>query len=305
MKYKDYYEILGVDKTSTPEEIKKAYRKLAKKYHPDLNKGSEEAAEKLKEVNEAYEVLSDEEKKAKYDQFGSAYQDGMNFDPSQYGYTYTSSGASGFSDFFETIFGSGFGGFSSSTGSNERVFTSGGSQGRGFQDLFGQFNGGRKQRPRYNIEQNLTIEEAYKGGQRNISVNLAGNNKDIQFKWPAGITNNKKIKIRGDNFGIEGDIYVKINIVDKDELDGIDIIKNVEVTPWEAYFGTKKVVNTLEGKIKVNIPEKIQTDKKIKLKSKGFKDIKGYVGDMYLQIKIVNPTLSKEQEEIYRKLMEA
>ena len=160
MKYKDYYEILGVDKTSTPEEIKKAYRKLAKKYHPDLNKGSEEAAEKLKEVNEAYEVLSDEEKKAKYDQFGSAYQDGMNFDPSQYGYTYTSSGASGFSDFFETIFGSGFGGFSSSTGSNERVFTSGGSQGRGFQDLFGQFNGGRKQRPRYNIEQNLTIEEA-------------------------------------------------------------------------------------------------------------------------------------------------
>ena len=295
MKYKDYYEILGVDKSSTPEEIKKAYRKLAKKYHPDLNKGSEEAAEKLKEVNEAYEVLSDEQKKLKYDQFGSAYQDGMNFDPSQYGYTYTSSGGSGFSDFFETIFGGGaFGGFSS-----------GNSQGRGFQDLFGQFTTNRKQRSRYDLEQNLTIEEAYKGGEMSIVVNFAGNNKDIQFKWPAGITNNKKIKIKGDNFGIEGDIYVKINIVDKDELDGLDIIKNVEITPWEAYFGTKKVVNTLDGKIKVNIPEKVQTDKKIKLRLKGFKDRNGNVGDMYLQIKIVNPTLSEEQEEIYRKLMEA
>lgn len=296
MKYKDYYEILGVDKSSTPEEIKKAYRKLAKKYHPDLNKGSEEAAEKLKEVNEAYEVLSDEEKKAKYDQFGSAYQDGMNFDPSQYGYTYTSSGGSGFSDFFETIFGGGgFGGFTSGSAS----------QGRGFQDIFGQFTTNRKQRPHYDIEQNLTIDEAYKGGERNIGINLAGNNKDINFKWPAGITNKKKIKIKGDNFGIDGDIYVKINIVDKDELDGLDIIKNIEITPWEAYFGTKKVIKTLEGKIKVNIPEKIQTDKKIKLKSKGFKDRNGKIGDMYLQIKIINPKLSKEQEEIYRKLMEA
>lgn len=296
MKYKDYYEILGVDKSSTPEDIKKAYRKLAKKYHPDLNKGSEEAAEKLKEVNEAYEVLSDEEKKAKYDQFGSAYQDGMNFDPSQYGYTYTGSGASGFSDFFETIFGGGgFGGFTSG----------GGSQGRGFQDLFGNFTTNRKQRPRYDIEQNLTIEEAYKGGERSVSVNFAGENKDIKIKWPQGITDKKKIKIKGDNFGIQGDIYVKINIVDKDKLDGLDIIKNIEITPWEAYFGTKKVVNTFEGKIKVNIPENIQTDKKIKLRSKGFKDRHGKIGDMYLQIKIVNPKLSKEQEEIYKKLMEA
>ena len=125
MQYKDYYEILGVEKTATPDEIKKAYRKLAKKYHPDLNGGDEKAAEKLKEVNEAFDVLSDEEKKAKYDQFGNAYSDGMNFDPSQYGYTYTSSGNSGFSDFFETIFGRGAGGFSPS-------------------DIFGSFSNRRK-----------------------------------------------------------------------------------------------------------------------------------------------------------------
>lgn len=290
MKYRDYYEILGVDKSSTPQDIKKAYRKLAKKYHPDLNAGSEEASEKLKEVNEAYEVLSDPDKKAKYDQFGSAYQDGMNFDPSQYGYSYTTSGGSGFSDFFETIFGN----FSSR----------GGSQGRGFQDIFGNFSTNRTQRPRYDIEQDLDIEEAYRGGQKNIGINLGGEYKEILFKWPEGITNNKKIKIKGDKYGINGDIFVKINVTGKDELEGLDIIKTIDITPWEAYFGTKKVVDIFEGKIKVNIPEGIQTDKKIKLKEKGFKDRNGKIGDMYLKIKIVNPKLNEKQEKIYRKLME-
>ncbi|MFM1573163.1 J domain-containing protein [Helcococcus ovis] len=294
MKYRDYYEILGVSKSATPQEIKKAYRKLAKKYHPDLNGGSEEAAEKLKEVNEAYDVLSDESKKQKYDQFGSAYHDGMNFDPSQYGYTYTS-GTGGFSDFFETLFGNG--GFSGA-----KNFRGGFSS----SDIFGGFGGSsRKQRNRYDLEQFISLEDAYKGGNREVYVSLQGKNRKIEIKWPAGITGGKKIKVKGDRFGIDGDIYVKINIESKDELEGIDIIKDVEVYPWEAYFGTKKTIETLEGKIKVNIPKNIQTDKKIKIAKKGFKDMKSNIGDLYLRIKIVNPiNLDKEKEEIYRQLME-
>lgn len=286
MQYKDYYEILGVEKTATPDEIKKAYRKLAKKYHPDLNGGDEKAAEKLKEVNEAFDVLSDEEKKAKYDQFGNAYSDGMNFDPSQYGYTYTSSGNSGFSDFFETIFGRGAGGFSPS-------------------DIFGSFSNRRKQRNVYDLEQYISLEEAYKGGERDVSISLGGQVSTIKIKWPAGIKNGNKIKIKGENFNIDGDIMVKIHINTEYELDGNDITKEIKVYPWEAYFGTKKVVDTLEGKIKVNIPAKIKADTKIKVSNKGYKDRKNNTGDLYLRVKIVNPDkLTKEQEDIYRKLME-
>lgn len=290
MQYKDYYEILGVDKSADSKTIKKAYRKLAKKYHPDLNKGSQEAAEKLKEVNEAYEVLSDEDKRKRYDQFGSAYQDGMNFDPSDYGYTYTSSGGSGFSDFFETIFGGSGGGFS-----RDSFFG-------GFGEKFS--NARPKTRPRYNLEQNLTIAEAYHGGERQILVSLGGQNTTIKLKWPAGITDGKSIKIKGDKFDIHGDIYVKIKINDKDKLEGLNITRDLVVSPWEAYFGTKKTIDTFDGKIKVSIPERIQTDKKIRLRNKGFKDMKGKLGDLYLKIKIKNPELTKEQEEIYRQMME-
>lgn len=295
MKYKDYYEILGVDKKVTSQEIKKAYRKLAKKYHPDLNGGNEQAAEKLKEVNEAFEVLSDENKKAKYDKFGSAYHDGMNFDPSQYGYTYTNTGGnSGFSDFFETVFGGGFSRGGSSGGfSMSDLFGGGGSSKR------------KSQRNKFELEQYLTIEEAYKGGSKEILTSLGGDRKKIEFKWPAGITDSKKIKINGNKFDIDGDIYIKVKIDSKDKLEGLDIIKDIEILPWEAYFGTKKTIQTLEGRIKVNIPKDIQTDKRIKIPNKGFRDRKDNIGDLYLRIKIMNPSkLTVEQEEIYKKLLE-
>ena len=137
MEYKDYYKILGVEKDATEQKIKSQYRKLAKKYHPDLNPDDKVAQEKFKEINEAYEVLGDKEKRKRYDTFGSNYDfaGGQNFDPSQYGYTYTSSGnGGGFSDFFDLIFGrdaksdqGGFGGFSMG-------------------DIFSDFGGGGKKR---------------------------------------------------------------------------------------------------------------------------------------------------------------
>ena len=174
MEYKDYYKILEVDKNASQEEIKKSFRRLAKKYHPDLNPNDEVAQEKFKEINEAYEVLGDEEKKKKYDMFGSSYNftGGQNFDPSQYGfgngytYTYTTSGdGAGFSD-FSICFG--------------------GDSGSGFNinDLFGGAKGGRAsrrgyrpERQSYDSELNITLEEGYKGTTKSISLNFGGQRK--------------------------------------------------------------------------------------------------------------------------------
>ncbi len=303
MEFRDYYEVLGVEKAADADEIKKAYRKLAKQYHPDMNRGDEKAQEKFKEINEAYEVLGDPEKREKYDTFGKDFQfrDGQNFDPSQYGfhsdggrtYTYTSSGGSGFSDFFDLIFGSG-GGFSSSG------YSTGG-------DPFQSF-GGRRQaqprQPRYDTEMKISLKEAYRGTERTLQLRLDGEPKTVTVKVPEGMTPGKKIKVRGQKFGIPGDLYVKIDVdMGSFEMDGLDLTKRVDVLPWEAAFGTKKVVETLDGRIAVNIPEGIESGRRVRIANKGFKDRKGKRGDFYIEVRIVNPKeLSSEQKELYEQL---
>ena len=305
MEYKDYYEILGVEKSSTKEEIKKAFRKLAKKYHPDLNPGDEEAANKFKEVNEAYEVLGDEEKRKQYDTFGSNYNftGGQNFDPNQYdfdfggfnfggfggnggSYTY-STGGDGFSDFFNTFFGGGGSRSSRSQG-------------------FSGFNTGKPPRQKYNSEISIGLQEAYDGGSRDLNLNINGENKTIPLKIPAGILPGKKIKVRGEKFGLDGDLYIKINVLDNNNtLEGLDIIRKTQIYPWEAALGTKKVVETLEGKIKITIPKGIQTGKRIRVPKKGFRDMKKNKGDLYLEMQIVNPeSLTEEQTKLYEQLAE-
>lgn len=299
MKYKDYYEILGVTKDASDKDIKNAYRKLAKKYHPDLNQGDTKAADKLKEVNEAYEVLSDPDKREKYDQFGSGYDftNGANFDPSQYGYgggsyTYSTSGGD-FSDFFNMVFGRG----SESKGAS-------GFSGINFENLFSGSKASNKVRTtRYEMDISLSLEEAYKGGEKTVGVVIANKNQNIKIKWPKGITNGKKIRINGKNQGVDGEIYVKVNIYSDYEIDGNNLTKILDIYPWQAYFGTSKTVKTLDGNIKVKIPEKIQSGQSIKISNKGFIDMKGNKGDLYIKIMIKNPKkLTKEQEEIYRQL---
>lgn len=303
MEYKDYYKVLGVDKKATNDEIKKAYRKLAKKYHPDLNQGNEAASEKLKEINEAYEVLGDKDKRDKYDNFGSDYDfsGGQNFDPSHYGfsggnggrsYTYTSSGDMGdFSDFFNMFFG----------GRNSE-------QSGRTRDVFSGFGGRQKQsdRQKYNTELTISLKEAYEGTTKTLYLNVNGENKKLQVKIPKGILPGKKIKTSGEKIGLDGDIYIKINIIDQEnKLDGLDIIKKVEIYPWQAVLGDKIIVETLEGKIKVNIPKGIKSGKRIRLAKKGFRDMKGRTGDLYLEIQIQNPDhLTTEQLELYKKLKE-
>lgn len=303
MEYKDYYKVLGVGKKATDEEIKKAYRNLAKKYHPDLNQDNEKAQEKFKEANEAYEVLGDREKRKQYDMFGQAgnFSSGQRFDPSQYGfggngsYSYSGGDGGGFSDFFNTIFGGG--------------------QGGGFNmgDIFGggartQTQTRRSERPRHESEILISIEEGYRGTSKSMSFRIGKETKTVEVKVPKGIEEGKKIKINGPNFGIDADIYLKVKFRKQEamSLDGLNLIQDLDIYPWEALFGTKKVITTLDGKkIKVNIPENIEGSSKIRVPGRGYMNMQGAKGDLYIRVNISNPkTLTEEQRALYEELRE-
>ncbi|VEJ36061.1 Curved DNA-binding protein [Aedoeadaptatus ivorii] len=309
MEYKDYYKILGVDKDADDKTIKKAYRKLAKQYHPDLHPDDQVAQEKFKEIGEAYEVLSDAEKRKTYDTFGSTgnFTGGMNFDPSQYGYTYTTTGGEGdFSDFFEMFFGADAAGATGAAGGGR-----GRSRSFNMSDLFGDFRGSRGARkpPRqqYNTELYISLVDAYGGVNRNVTLNIGGRQVDVLVKVPAGITERKKVKVRGEKFGIEGDILFEIRIdMPKDTaMEGLDLYKKAEIYPWQAYFGDKIVVDLPAGKMRIRVPEKTRGGSKLRLRNKGFRDLKQKSGDAYIEFVIVNPaTLTKEEEELYQKLQE-
>ena len=303
MEYKDYYRILGVDKNATNDEIKKVYRKLAKRYHPDLNPNDQKAQEKFKDINEAYEVLGDENKRKKYDAFGSgsSFTNGQNFDPSQFGfedfgdgyrYTYTTGGGGeGFSDFFNMFFGG---------------------QGSGINDLFGGKTRGRgayyePTQQSYESEIDIRLEEGYRGTTKTVSFKVGNETKSLSVKVPKGILPGKKIKIKSKKAGIHGDIYLKVNFIKdgKLKLEGLDIYKRVDLLPWEAALGTKVVVDTFAGKIKIAIPPNIEGGKKIRIPRKGYRDMKGNIGDLYIETNIVNPpNLTEEQKRLYEQLRE-
>ncbi len=305
MQYKDYYEILGVDKKAGQDEIKKAYRKLAKKYHPDAHPGDNKYEEKFKEANEAYEVLGDEEKRKKYDQLGQDqnFRNGFNFDPSQYGfgnnvrYEYQTGSNNDFSDFFNMFFGGGaFGGndiFSRSTGRSG-----------GFSRSYA-INGEDSEAV---IE--ITPEEGFSGTEKKISLRSESGDRAITFKIPAGIRQGEKIKLAGQgspgiNGGKSGDLYLKVSFKRGTvfEIDGMNLLAALELNPWDAALGLEVHFSTLDGKIVVKVPAGIQTDNRIRVTGKGYKDRNGKRGDLYIKVKIVNPTvLSSEQRELYEKL---
>lgn len=308
MEYKDYYKVLGVDKSADGKTIKKAYRKLAKQYHPDLHPDDKKAQEKFKEINEAYEVLSDPEKRKTYDTFGSSgnFTGGMNFDPSQYGYSYTTGGGGDFSDFFDMFFG---GGATSAGGSSKRR-----SRSFNMSDIFGGFSGGatsgggrRNPRTQYNTDLTVSLRDAFKGVDRKVSLTINGQAVDVLVKVPAGITEGKKVKVRGDKFGVDGDILFKIhiNLPKGTTMDGLDLTVQKDIYPWEAYFGDRVEVDLPAGKLRVKVPEKTKGGSKLRLAKKGFKDLKKHEGDAYIQFNIINPTsLSAEEEAQYKAMGE-
>jgi len=308
MKYKDYYQILGVGKNASEDEIKKAYRKLAKKYHPDTRPGDKAAEEKFKEINEAYEVLGDPEKRKKYDQFGSQGQffHGADFDPSQFGfgngvrYEYRS-GGSGFSDFFDWIFGGGdpFSAFDDSGIFGKRS----GAGGRFSRSM--KMKGGDTE-----TVLEISIAEGFSGAEKLISLRGANGEKKISLKIPAGIKQGEKIKLAGQgnpgiNGGPNGDLYLRIEFR-KDpvfELNGLDLEARLQLYPWEAALGAEKPFNTLDGRISVRIPAGVQTDSRIRVAGKGYRDKSGRRGDLFLRVVIMNPPrLNREQLELYEKL---
>jgi len=309
MKYKDYYEVLGVDKNASQDEIKKAYRKLAKKYHPDAHPGDKAAEEKFKEVNEAYEVLGDTEKRKKYDQFGAQGQfyNGAEFDPSAFGfgnnirYEFRQGGNSGFSDFFNLFFGGSdiFGSFG-----EDGIF--GGKRGRS-----GRFTQSRQMKGEDSeAVLRITLSEGFHGAEKRINIRTSTGEKTISLKVPVGIKPGEKIKLSGQggpgiNGGRNGDLYLRIELAQNEpfELNGLNIESPIALYPWEAALGAEKPFQTLDGRIFVKVPAGIQTDNKIRVAGKGYIDRNGNRGDLFLKVKIVNPEkLSEAQLDLYEKL---
>ena len=317
---------------------------MAKQYHPDKTKGDKAAEEKFKEANEAFEVLGDAEKRKKYDQFGQYgnFQGGMNFDPTDFadmfggfsgfsGGGFSSGGSGGFSDFFSAMFGGMNGG--SSGGSRYQTYTYGdpyggfsgmnGASGMGSDPYYGAAGHGCGsggcgagtcgEKPSYDLETKMKIKlkDAFEGKTAKVSFNAGEGKKTVSVKIPAGIESGKKIKLKDQGRkapdGSYGNLMIEIDIQTEkgQELKGKDLYETIEVAPWEAYLGAEKIVSTLDGKIKVKIPAGIKNGQKIKLAGKGYRNMKGTRGDLYIETIINNPKhLPEEILEAYKKVKE-
>jgi curved DNA-binding protein len=293
MEFIDYYKVLGVSKTAGEEEIKKAYRKLARKYHPDLNPNNKEAEKKFKEINEANEVLSNAENRKKYDAYGKDWKQAEQFEQArqQQQQQRTSYGGSAqdfsdmfgggdYSDFFESMFGSG-----RSRGGNVR------------------FKG-----QDYHAELHLDIKDAFVTHKQTLTVN----GKNIRITVPAGIQSGETIKIagyggEGVNGGPAGDLYIKFNITNstKFKLEGNNLYSTVDLDLYKAMLGGELMVDTFDGKVKLKVSPGTQNGTKVKLKGKGFPVYKkeGQFGDLFITYNIVLPTgLNDKEKELFTEL---
>ena len=310
---RDYYQILGVSKNASKEEVKKAYRSLARKYHPDLNPDDKDAEEKFKELQEAHEVLSDKEKRKAYDMFGSAeFRPGGQTtwrragDPggSNYQYTYSSQDFPGFEGIFKDIFG--YGGAGRGPGR---------SPGDAFRDIFSSSSREKAAKGKdlaYQIE--IDFDTAIKGGVRDITISRQKLNKvnteRLSVKIPPGVATGSKIRVQGKGEsgarGDKGDLYLKIKVkphpLFKRKQD--DIYLELPITFYEAALGKQVDVPTIDGVAKVSIPSGVQNGVKLRLKGKGVQNIKSKArGDQYVVVKIVMPNrISESDKEKFEKL---
>ena len=341
MKYKDYYEILGVSRDADQAAIKSAYRKLARKYHPDVNK-TKEAEEKFKDINEAYEVLSDKAKRQRYDSLGSNWQGGADYTPppgfENFSFNFNQGGGaqsfdfggSGFSDFFGSLFGDMMGGMGGhSAGQNFGGFD--------FRQTAnqGQTRQRRTTQPKsedLDITKNLNVTAKeifdgkpitvtftdmgkcpYCGGSGYCShcggTGILSTPKTVKVKLPKGVSEGKKVRLKGEGkaneYGQKGDLYLVVHFKDNEyEFDGDNLIKDVEITPPEAVLGCSKEISTLHGKINIKIPAGVSSGQSLRLKQMGLPKTSGY-GDLNAKIKIIIPkNLSKEVVDLYKKIAE-
>lgn len=315
MDYKDYYKVLGVDKNATKEEITQAFRKLARKYHPDVNPENKAAEEKFKEINEAHEVLSDPEKRKKYDQFGAQWQQYTrgggrpeDFDWAQWGaqpgaggaYTRSVSpeefqqmfggGLGGFSDFFETLFGMS-GGTSQSMGSFEEVFAP------------------RRARPRdseHTVQ--VTLEEAFNGTTRTLQWE---DGRRIEAKIPPGVHSGSRVRLKGQGEGrlspASGDLYLKVDVTTHPvyRREGDDLRMTIPIDLYTAILGGEVEVAAIDKKVKLTIPPETQNGKAFRLSGLGMPRLRGpkQRGDLYVSVDVQLPrNLTQEQRSLFEQL---
>ena len=289
MEFKDYYKILELNKNATQEDIKKAYRKLARKYHPVLNPNNKEAEKKFKEINEANEVLSNAENRKKYDQYGKDWKHADAFETEKKqqkqsrrntGQQFRNDDTGNFSDFFESMFGG------QESQYNQTKF-------RG-QDL--------------NAELHFKLSDVYKTQKQELTIN----NKKIRITIPAGIENGQTIKISGHgspgfNGGPNGDLYITFKIENDSQFkrEGNNLYKNEGIDLYTALLGGDIVVNTFDGKVKLKVAPETQPGTTVKLKGKGFPLYKkeNTYGDLFITYQTKLPTqLSTEEKELFSKL---
>ena len=292
MAAKDYYHILGVAKNASDEEIKKAYRKLAMKYHPDRNPNKKEAEERFKEINEAYAVLSDKEKRKQYDTFGAeGFQQRFSQEDIFRGFD--------FDEILSSLFG----------GRGRRDFRFGGQSGVDFGDFFGRPGGyqdaGRMSQRGEDIvyEMAISLEEAASGGEKRISYRKNGRLEEVSLKIPRGFPSGKKLRLAGKgkegrNGGPPGDLYLQVTVREHPlfSQEGDDLIVEKEINFSEAVLGTTIEVPTLEGMKKVKVPPGTQSHTKMRLKGLGMPHFQGEgKGDEYVKVIVRIPKKVSEK----------
>ena len=308
VQFRDYYETLGVSKTASEDEIRSAFRKLARKYHPDVAKDKKTAEEKFKQINEAYEVLSDPEKRRKYDQLGEHWNQPGGFQPppqwggeqpggfrwgaGQDGGVEFEFGGTGFSDFFEAFFGGGrgrsaFGGF-------------------GQRDVMAERG--------HDVEADImvTLEEALHGSTRQVSLRRGGSKKTetYQVKIPRGVREGQRIRLAGqgeagERGGKSGDLFLRVRLARHPDfsVEGSDLVHEVKIAPWQAVLGDQLIVPTLEGNARLKLPPGTQGGQRFRLRERGLPGVSGQRGDLYVVVQIALPKkLNEREREIWEQL---
>ncbi|WP_372719318.1 DnaJ C-terminal domain-containing protein [Immundisolibacter sp.] len=281
MEYKDYYKTLGVPREASGDDIKRAYRKLARKFHPDVSKEANAEA-RFKDVAEAYEVLKDAEKRAAYDQLGSNWQAGQGFTPpGGGGFEFRGGqGSSGFSDFFDGLFGRGFGGM----------------------------DGARRRQPRsedMHAKVQIALEDAYQGTTRSINLSQAdgGRKRTLEVRIPTGVRAGQRIRLAGQGGG-GGDLLLEIEFAPHRlyRLEGADIYLDLPITPWEAALGATVKVPTLGGAVELAIPAGSQSGDRLRLRGRGLPTVPT-PGDQYVVLKMMTPKAQTDDaRELYQRL---
>jgi curved DNA-binding protein len=291
VKFKDYYETLGVSRGASEDQIRDAYRKLARKHHPDVNPGDKTAEERFKEINEAYSVLSDPQKRKQYDALGQNWKQGAEFRPPpnwenvrvDFGDT---EGLGDFSDFFESVFGR----------------SRGRRAGPGF----------TRRGSDVESEIPITLEEAHRGTTRTISLRTPdGKQKSVRVNIPAGVSNGELIRVPnegepGGGGGPPGDLFLSVRLEPHrifKTLDDGNLEMNLPVAPWEAALGANVRAPTIDGAVELTIPQETQAGRRLRLRGQGLNRRSGGRGDQYVRIQIVNPpSLSPKERELYTRL---